>query len=351
MQADFGCRLLEVDFSGIEAVLTGWFARDPTYIRLAKLGVHAALASHVINDPFDVRWDDPTLRAFLKDIKRRTQPSGVYDRSKRMIHGTGYGLTPYGLQQTYPEMFKTIKAAKELQDIYHGMAPGIGAFQTQVQRYAYDHGCLGGPVPTKESGWGPGYHPYAYKHWFWAVTTYQAISEAQRMWRAKHNHPWVEIQGKLFAVQQGADANRAIAFFPQSTAAGILKEALLALFADPGGPLYVGDAYFGRTPLRAPIHDSLLLEVPTRVWDRVVERVYRAMLAPVVAMPCPPEWHQGPFLSIGVEGKAGRTWAAMETLEEPGLAGEIGIVPVDPLKDADAGDEVEDGAALGVAVA
>lgn len=344
------CRLLEVDFSGIEAVLTGWFARDPIYIRLAKLGVHAALASHVLDAPYDPRWDDHTLAAFLKAIKARAK-GGLYDRCKRVVHGSGYGLTPYGMQQTYSEMFPTVKSAAQLQETYFAMAPGIPQFQAAMQRYAYDHGSLGGPVPSKEAGWGPGYHPFAYKHWFWAVTTYQPISEAQRIWRVKHGQPWVEIQGKLFAVQLGEDAKRVIAFFPQSTAAGILKEALLALLSSPDHPLYIGDAYFGRTPLRAPIHDSLLLEVPHQAWDRVVERVYRAMLAPIRTMPCPIDWHQGPYLGIGVEGKAGANWAAMEPFEEPGLAGEIGIVPVDPLDDDDVGDETEDQAVLQVEVA
>jgi len=41
-------RLVEVDFNSIEAVLTGWFANDPDYIRIAKLSVHAVLASYII---------------------------------------------------------------------------------------------------------------------------------------------------------------------------------------------------------------------------------------------------------------------------------------------------------------
>ena len=39
--------LIEVDFSGIEAVLVGAFARDPLVYRMAKLGLHAYVASHL----------------------------------------------------------------------------------------------------------------------------------------------------------------------------------------------------------------------------------------------------------------------------------------------------------------
>jgi hypothetical protein len=107
-----------------------------------------------------------------------------------------------------------------------------------------------------------------------------------------------------------------VAFFPQSTGAAILKEAMLRLH-DPDDPHYIGDAYFGRTPLRAPIHDSLLLEVPLRAWDRVLERVLAVMTAPIPQMPMPADWGLGSHLAIGVEAAAGVDWASMKTLTLP----------------------------------
>jgi hypothetical protein len=110
----------------------------------------------------------------------------------------------------------------------------------------------------------------------------------------------------------------------------VLKEVMLRLF-DPEHPSYVGDAYYGKTPFRAPIHDSLLFEVPVRAWDRVLERVYREMLRPVPQLPL--DWVSaeqrakygfGSHLAIGVEGKAGMDWKEMETLPSPTLA-ELGV--------------------------
>src|SRR5678815_2602021 len=283
-----GSLLAEVDFSGIEAVLVGWFARDPDYIRLAKLGVHAGLASHVLGTPFDPSWlttrpDD--LRAYLAEVKDRAKhtPVGLsetYDVCKRVVHGSAYCLTPHGMVNNFPEAFPTVAMAKRYQDIYFGMAPTIPAWQKSVQKFAYDHGYLGGP------GEPPFGHPFAYKHWFWAVGEY---------------------------------AKRAVAFYPQSTGRGILTEAMLRLFdpeeAEPDDS-YIGDAYFGRTPLRAPIHDSLFLELPRRIADRVLEIVVREMTRPVVQMPNPAEWSLGSHLVIDVEAKVGSDWASMEKWQE-----------------------------------
>jgi uracil-DNA glycosylase family 4 len=118
-----GCHLLEVDYSGIEAVETGYFSRDPAYIRLAKLGVHAYLASHLLGRPADLRWSDADLLAYFKEIK--TANPLVYDRSKRCVHGTNYGLTPYGMASTFPELYPDEKTAKHVQEIYFVICLGL----------------------------------------------------------------------------------------------------------------------------------------------------------------------------------------------------------------------------------
>jgi hypothetical protein len=56
------------DYSGIEAVITGYCMQDPTYIRLAKLGVHAYLCSHLVGEPADTKWSDQELAAWFKRI-------------------------------------------------------------------------------------------------------------------------------------------------------------------------------------------------------------------------------------------------------------------------------------------
>jgi hypothetical protein len=129
-----------------------------------------------------------------------------------------------------------------------------------------------------------------------------------------------------------------VAFYPQSTTAGKLKEAMLRLF-DPEQPAYIGDVYFGKTPLRAPIHDSLLLEIPTKVFDLTASIVVQEMQRPLTMMPCPEEWQLGPYLSTGVSVKVGTDggdWASLSTI----AVTELGVGS-DVLTTAAVGDEEE----------
>src|SRR5579859_2207526 len=101
LAADVSCRLCEVDFGGIEAVLTGyqiWRLLDDSraasdYMRLARLGMHAALCAIKVNRPADLSWPDDRLRGYLSTIKEEFPKA--YDTSKRCIHGNNYGMTAF----------------------------------------------------------------------------------------------------------------------------------------------------------------------------------------------------------------------------------------------------------------
>jgi DNA polymerase I-like protein with 3'-5' exonuclease and polymerase domains/uracil-DNA glycosylase len=314
-----GCRLWELDFSGIEAVLVGWFARDPAYYRLAKLGVHAYVASHLLKRPADLAWSDDDLAAYFREIKASAPYE--YDQAKRTVHGNGYGMTAKGMWLMFPDLYPSEKAAKRVQDVYFAAAPSVPAWQNAVQLRAQEQTYLGGaPQFGHTMLTDPNAHPYSYRHDFYGVVAYRPIGPEARKRLEAERVPLVEMNGRLYAATRGEDAKRALAFYPQSTAAGILKEVLLACFLDPEAPHYVGDAYFGRTPLRAPIHDSLLLEVPTRQEDRVLEAVFTEMLRPVEELPLPPAWHRGACVTIGVEAKVGVNWQDVEKVKTPDLA-------------------------------
>lgn len=308
-------RLLEVDFSGIEAVLTGWFARDRILYRIAKLGAHALVASHLIKQPISLDQPDADLGAALAAMKKTA--GDKYIQAKRTVHGTAYGMTPHGMVLMFPTLYGSLREAQHVQEVYFNVAPGVRPWQHNLQRRAHDQGYLGGPPQ-------PGYtiltdtnaHPYGYKHYYYGVLSYKAV-EGETVKRLQRQHvPLILMNDRWYQIVPGPDAKSCIAFYPQSTAAGILKEVLLQLFApQAGSPNYIGGAYFGRTPLRAPIHDSLFLEVPPRKWDRVLSATYEEMLRPVEEMPLPPEWDLGTHVTIGVEGKWGVTWDKMTTLK------------------------------------
>lgn len=307
-----GCRLLEVDFAGIEAVETGLCSGDREYTRLAKLGVHAAMVTHVLGQPYDPADSDAVLAALFAQVKH--DHPAIYEPTKRYIHGRAYGLTVPGMVRQFPELFPHEAAARKYAQVFERMAPKVAAFQQATQERAARQHYLGGP----------GDHPFGYKHWFWSIFTYKRLTQTQ-YYRivAKYQSlgaepPIVMINGQPFRIGEGPDAKRGLAFRAQSIAAGILKEVLLRLLSDPDHPSYIGDAYFGRTPLRAPIHDSGLFEVPHRQWDRVYEAVCHEFQRPIVEQPLPADWGMGDYLTIGIAAKAGTDWGAMEALTVPG---------------------------------
>jgi hypothetical protein len=111
--------------------------------------------------------------------------------------------------------------------------------------------------------------------------------------------------------------------------------------AEPYGS-YIGDVYEGRTPLRAPIHDSLVLEIPNAHLDRVVEIAVREMQRPIAALPCDPAWGMGDCLSIGVDGKVGldwkNTWKLTVAAAPVGVASDLRMTNLLADDDPDASD-------------
>lgn len=315
--ADVSCSLIEFDFAGIEAVLTGFFlyrhgfgsegARQ--YIRLARLGMHAAVTGLKVNRPVDLTQDDAAVKSNLDAIKEAYPVE--YDTSKRTVHANNFGMSTYGMVEKFPEFFPTLKAAQEFQQYYYALAPDLPKWHHALRHQARDKGFLGGVTRPGQvaSIWD---HPYGYRHWFWDVLNYQPCNEfVARKWLRDPRlaHRIVYLHSRPFKVNNGGDANRVIAFFPQSTASGRLKEAELRLFL-PWSDDYIGDCYFGRTPLLGPIHDSLLLHVPNRCVDRVTEIVARVMQEPSSKLPIPVEWGWGEYLPIGVAAKIGRDWSS-----------------------------------------
>jgi hypothetical protein len=271
------CVLVEADYAGIEAVQTGWFCNDPDYIRLAKYGIHSYLTSHKVGDPADLSWPEDRLAAHLAHIKKKHQDTPVYFGFKRTVHLTNYGGGPWMMNHAAPDIFPTIKAAKEAQDFYFELVPKLRDWQKKLRERAAKENFLGGRD-----------HPYKFRHWFWDVVTY-------------------DKNGKQ---KPGADWNKVVSFYPQSTAAGNLYDATLRL-SDPQNPYYVGDLYHGQTPIRALIHDSILAEVPKAHLVTFLERLTGSMLEPIRAQPLDPTWCMGDFLTIGVDVKVGSNWGDM----------------------------------------
>lgn len=271
--ADPGHTLVEIDFSAIEAVLVGYFAHSSDYIRLAKIGVHDYLNSHIlyrsgkIDHPADTAWSDADLKACLKDLKKRFKPER--EVAKRIIHGSNYGMAPSRMYSLYPESFGSLKRAAELQRIYFEVCPAVKRWQTQTIQQAHEAAQLR--------------NPFGYVHWFWRVIQWKQnpIGEWEQEW--------------------GEDAKRALAFLPQSTAAGLIKEAMLKIQAAALDPW-----------LRLQVHDSLVLHLPEDHVEAIGRQIFAIMTEPCPALPLDSALGLGVCLGIGAEAKVGRTWGTMK---------------------------------------
>lgn len=316
-----GCSLIEADFSANEALLTGYFAGDPIYYRLARLGVHAYLTSYLVNRPADLNWSDSDLTAYFDEIKKTEDE--MYNMAKRCVHGSNYGLTPPGMAEKFPHIFPTRAAAERVQAMYFTLAPKLKAWHASVQEFAARNHYVGGP----------GNHPFSYRHWFWDVHRWV------RVWDDKLDYMrQLALAGKVvlrqrgntwYEIKRGNDGNRVIAFLPQSTAAAIIRLCALRLFTPPawrkyvfGQPdafmsNYIGDIYYGRTPLRAIIHDSFLLEVPDAHVAMVIARVLQEMRRPVAEMPLP--WDTSQHLTLDAAVKVGKCWAPASESNPTGM--------------------------------
>jgi hypothetical protein len=312
--AEVGCKLVELDWSSIEAVNTGWLIGDPRFVKKSWTGVH----DHVVADVVGKRIPDDApieeVLARLAAIKEQEDvPGGKRDPVKRVVHGTNYGLTPFGMAKRFRKIFPNAAVAEALQRQYFAFAPKLQPWQQATQDLAYKQEYLGGP----------GAHPFGYRHEFYNVREFAPIPDAQATRFKRLGKPVSYMNGRWYEIRAGEDAKRAIAFYPQSIAAGTIRETALLLFK-PGEALarygkdwYIGDKFYGLTPLRAIIHDSFLLEVPDHLVDEVIRIVAECMTRPIYELPCPEEWGLGPYLQFGVAVKVGQTWAETKKVKVP----------------------------------
>jgi DNA polymerase I-like protein with 3'-5' exonuclease and polymerase domains len=250
---------VEADSSAIEAVMTGYFkggVHDP-YVALAKVGIHDYLTHLELDIPWTGQTDD--IAAVRKD------GGEVYDlirsRNKQVVHGTSYGMSPFLMHMTYPEVFPRVADADEAQQRFFAACPGLKEWQHSVRVFARRHTYLE--------------NPWKYRHYFYDLR--------------------VEDDGSI----GGGDAKRCVAFLPQSSAAAFMKDNILLLAESEFWPL----------PAIGVVHDSYCLEVPDRddTVEAAVALLERVLTRPIAEMD---------GLTIGCEIKVGRTnWQDMSKVK------------------------------------
>lgn len=279
--AEPGTTFLARDFSGIEAVLVGYEAKDPGYLRLARRDVHSFYTAYALNQ-LDGRvsgndlpllsWDDERLFARLADIKNEFKQDRN-DLMKHLVHAINFGQGAKGAQDKIYKETDTIfdvKIIQRLMDIYRELFPSIPKWQGQIRVEAHNNGYLR--------------NAFSYCHRFNHVFAYK-----------NRNGEWERVLGD--------DAEAVLAFRPQSNAAGIMKDTLLRLYRNR---FEEAGQY-----LRLTVHDEVFCQVPNDKIDQVDTVLMEEMERPVEALPIPASYDMGTHLAVLTESKSGRSWGTM----------------------------------------
>lgn len=298
--APAGHAFWERDFSGIEAVLVGYFAGCPNYTRLAKIDVHSFYTAHALHvlDPGRVLandlpllvWDDHRLRTRLAELKGafKKERNGLY---KHLVHGANYLQSPRGARD---HIFKNTNVAYDLKlvnrvmGVYFELFPAIPRWHRDLCNRVDGTKCRRGEAGASVDPWTLGVcfarNPFGYTHHFYNVLDWEKVGSE-----------WVSSFGE--------DAKRLVSFLPQSTAAAIIKQAAKRLYYEHPTP--VGES------LRLLIHDSILGECEEGEVEECLSVSERVMETPIPELPLDPTWGMGEFLSIGSEAKTATSWGAM----------------------------------------
>lgn len=90
---------VEFDFTGFHALMVGLLSKDPTYMRMARYGVHDFVVAHMMRLPEAdglASLSDAELESALKEIKRKYKPER--NKAKRCIAEGQLVLTDHGLK-------------------------------------------------------------------------------------------------------------------------------------------------------------------------------------------------------------------------------------------------------------
>ena len=256
---DPGFVFLEFDWKAIEAVLTGWFAGDPDYIKLSLLDSHGYFTSHilaargVIDKPFSMGDVDLVERlGWLKENFPTERALG-----KQINLATSYGMKANHLAARVKCNLQDAILYLKLKD---QMAPKVTAWKAETQARAHKEGRL--------------VNPFGYARAFFAV--YEKKKDG--------------------TFRLGKEANEALSFLPQSTGAAMLRSSIVDLFE------LLEET--GLAQILIPIHDALLLQCLPADVEQVVERVRQVMEK---------DWSQLNGLSIKTSCKIGtKNWSEME---------------------------------------
>lgn len=214
-----GFKIMEFDKKSFHAQTLGFNARDPVYMKIAKLDIHSFVTANVLwthhrgemlaaglppnPESWMAKYAPEELGEFLGKIKKGWKP--LRDKKiKPIILGIGLGLGDNKCfemnkrDELNPRGFESIAEVRKLKVVLKGLFPSIFRYHDEIRGLAHRQGFLKSR--------------YEYMRWFFDVYHNRYSQREGR---------WVE--------EAGNDSEAAIAFNVQNDAHGMLKEEMLRL--------------------------------------------------------------------------------------------------------------------------
>lgn len=275
-----GHLIVEFDYKSFHVLTLGFEARDPDYMRMARIDMHSFVAAtrllrveredELLALPDEelkerLRWWRKSDRTWEISGRPRTFAFVRDERAKPSILGYGFGLGARKLFEMNRESFSTLAEAKAVLDALNGLFPRTARFRDEIRALAHKQGFLKSR--------------YGYVRYFWNVMTWDAKA---RRWRS------------------GEDSEAAVAFLPANDAFGIKKEAMLRL--EEGG-------WNERARLINEIHDALLFEIPKNCLEEAIAAILGEMERPSETLVDPETAPEGLWCEVSVA--AGPNWGRM----------------------------------------
>lgn len=289
-----GMILLERDYRAQESQLTGWFAGDEDYMRLARLDIYSYFVAKKVGRPIDLKLSDKEVALLLKAIKGEFG----FDRQlfKVIILALGYGEGQFALsKQLEPFLIDKAKIEAERQAMGSKWWSEITTDPLHDPRVIALIGDIAGKMARAAAkDYRSAYEAAAPKVVRWQEETRKRAHKEKRLVNPfGMAHDFFDVFTKRDGEWKlGSEANLALAYLPQSTGAGMLMEALLAL-----------DAELGNDPdfhMLVPVHDAIFTECKESKVDNYSLIMKQIMEAPIPALG---------GLSIETEAKVGYSWA------------------------------------------
>jgi uracil-DNA glycosylase family 4 len=248
-----GWKIIDVDFSGIESRITAFLAKDKWRLdqleRDPEFSEHKYLAAQMTGVAYD-------------EVEKDNTPGSPYFQAKKVVHGVNYGLGALKLSKMYD---LDLKQTKEFIAGWKNIIKDTVFWQQRTVDIAGREGLLT--------------TPFGRKRWFYTSSLY----------------------------------TESLSFIPQSVAADIIFRCMIGLMYDRIGwpEENVKKVVKVYEPLPQPaelliqVHDSLVLQAPENMVDRICNVLKKVLTQP---------WPELKGFSIPIGIKVGESWGLASKL-------------------------------------